>query len=59
MFLDATDSKDEECVCKPFAAGNHCSDCQQGYWNLTQVNPLGCQSKYSLFEIVLAEKERG
>ena len=49
-ILDATNLLNEDCVCKPFVGGKYCSVCQQGYWNLTQVNPLGCQSKYFLLK---------
>ena len=39
-------SKDDEtCKCKEFVAGEFCNECKEGYWNLTQKNPDGCQSK--------------
>ena len=44
-FID-DDDEDEDCVCKPFVnAETQCNECQQGFWNLTRENPLGCQSK--------------
>jgi hypothetical protein len=35
----------ETCKCKNFVKGEFCNECKEGYWNLTQINPNGCQSK--------------
>ena len=37
--------KNETCKCKNFVKGEFCNECKEGYWNLTQINPDGCQSK--------------
>ena len=37
--------KEETCKCKNFVKGEFCNECREGYWNLTQKNPDGCQSK--------------
>ena len=37
--------KNETCKCKSFVKGEFCNECKEGYWNLTQINPDGCQSK--------------
>ena len=39
------DSHLDECKCKKFVKGDYCNECREGYWNLTQINPDGCQSK--------------
>ena len=50
-----TNLDDETCKCKNFVKGEFCNECKEGYWNLTQKNPDGCQSKYTLvsFNFVL------
>ena len=40
-----TNLDDETCKCKNFVKGEFCNECKEGYWNLTQINPDGCQSK--------------
>ena len=32
-----------QCDCKPFASGRQCSECGDGYFNLSSSNPEGCQ----------------
>lgn len=40
--LDGGDSG--QCDCKTFASGRTCSECSDGYFNLSSLNPEGCQS---------------
>ena len=37
-----------QCICKELVTGDTCSKCIEGHWNLTQINPKGCQSKFVL-----------
>lgn len=32
-----------KCHCKPNVQGRRCDLCKHGYWNLTTINPDGCQ----------------
>ena len=43
--LETPKLDDDKCMCKDFVSGEHCNECSPGFWNLTQSNPLGCQSK--------------
>lgn len=38
-------SDEGQCNCKANVAGMTCSQCRDGYWNLTGDNDLGCQGK--------------
>ena len=42
-----------QCVCKELVTGDTCSKCIKGHWNLTQINPKGCQSKQEIYFINL------
>lgn len=32
-----------QCACKPSVEGRTCGSCKTGYWNLSSLNPQGCQ----------------
>ena len=36
-------SESGQCNCKATVTGLQCSQCVEGYWNLTTSNDLGCQ----------------
>ena len=42
---DRVDGGDSgQCDCKAFTSGRTCSECSDGYFNLSSANPEGCQS---------------
>lgn len=42
---DQSDGSDSgQCMCKAFTSGRTCSECTDGYFNLSNDNPEGCQS---------------
>ena len=42
-------TSDGKCLCKDLVVSETCSKCSEGYWNLTQANPQGCQRKLWYF----------
>ena len=46
-LIEAKELEEDYCKCKPMVVGKNCNECRQGTWNLTQENPMGCQSKHS------------
>jgi laminin, beta 1 len=38
-----TNSEPGACHCKKYVKGRRCDHCTEGYWNLTESNPEGCQ----------------
>ena len=46
-MIEAKELEEDYCKCKPMVVGKNCNECRQGTWNLTQENPMGCQSKHS------------
>ena len=41
---DSVDGSDSgQCTCKTFATGRTCSECADGYFNLSATNPEGCR----------------
>lgn len=48
-----------QCNCKANVDPNsaQCSQCADGFWNLTSSNPLGCQGKSQVLVVVTREKE--
>ena len=47
FFIETFNMVDDrnQCHCKPLVTGKNCTDCVKGTWNLTQTNPMGCQSE--------------
>ncbi len=37
------------CICKRFVDGVRCDTCTDGYWNLRDDNPEGCEGKISQY----------
>ena len=31
------------CICKTHVSGRRCDQCEEGYWNLQEDNPDGCE----------------
>ena len=38
-----------QCHCKQNVDGRRCDTCKNGFWNLTESNPLGCIRKSRIF----------
>lgn len=47
-----------QCRCKANVRGMRCDDCKEGYYGLSQNNPLGCECMYDTFSF-LDWNERG
>ena len=54
MIVTEEIDEEEKCQCKPLVDGKNCDECKQGTWNLTQQNPMGCQSKSLKLVIICA-----
>ena len=45
------------CICKRNVGGRRCDTCKDGFWNLLESNPDGCQCMYlNYFLIILSDK---
>ena len=43
--MASCDNSTGECECRNNVFGRVCGECMDGYWNLDQANPDGCQGK--------------
>jgi len=41
------------CHCKLFVVGRRCDQCENGYWNLEEDNPDGCERKSFNYFVVM------
>jgi len=52
MFDGECESRNDEildlqagrCICKTYVTGNRCDSCTEGYWNMLEDSPDGCQA---------------
>ena len=42
---DTLDLVAGRCICKTYVTGRRCDQCQEGYWNLKEDDPDGCEGK--------------
>jgi hypothetical protein len=36
------------CICKTYVDGRRCDQCMEGYWNMQDDNPDGCEGTLKL-----------
>lgn len=49
--VNKCDMSTGQCVCKPDVGGRDCDRCLDGFYNLQESNPYGCDCKFSFFNI--------